>query len=160
MKWKAQSVLIFAILFVFLGILLSQGLGWWQTSSTKVPQKLKDVQSAEGDAYDPAQIRGSYTFGDICQYFPVPLEDLALGFGVEADKAKTFKVKELENLYPKDESEIGTSSVRLFVALYTGLPYQSSEESFLPEAAVLILKEKASLSEDQLNYLDSHSFSR
>jgi hypothetical protein len=65
---KPLAALIFVILFGWIG--LTTALGWWQTKTTKEP-----VKFAEGIAgqYDPADIRGSYLFGDISRLFEIPL---------------------------------------------------------------------------------------
>ena len=73
-RWMA--VLVVSILFG--GILLSIALGEWTTKSTKEPLKF-----SEGDyagEYNPADIRGSYTFGDISELFDIPLCFLFLLF--------------------------------------------------------------------------------
>ena len=47
--------------------------------------------------------------------------------------------------------------MRLFVAWYKGLPYELSEDSFLPAPAVQILRDKAELTPEQKAYLDTHT---
>lgn len=161
MKLKAHVAVIASVLFVAAGILASMALGWWQTESQKVPQRL-DIAVTQGEtpAYDPADIRGSYTLGEISELFQVPLADLTAAFNIPAEGADAFKVKELESIYTDPDSEVGTSSVRLFVAWYKGLPFERKEESFLPAPAVALLKEKAALSEEQVAYLDTHTFAQ
>ena len=158
MKIKPQTTVFVSILLVLAGILGSWALGWWQTESEKIPQRLEGLsETEEAGAYDPADIRGSYTFEEISRFYRVPLEDLADAFTVERDRAAGFKVKDFETLFPDPESEVGTSSMKLFVAWYKGLPYELSEDSFLPAPAAAILREKADLSEEQLAYLDAHT---
>lgn len=160
MKLKPQATVALSALIVILGILGSAALGWWQTESDKTPQKL-DIEiadSGDGVVYDPADIRGSYTLGEISTLFVIPLPELAEAFGVDKARAEGFKVKELETIYTDKDSEVGTSSVRLFVAWYKGLPFERKEDSFLPEKAVLLLREKASLTAEQEAYLDSHTW--
>lgn len=53
--------------------------------------------------------------------------------------------------------EIGTNSVRLFVALYKSLPFELSDTTYLPASAVVMLKEKAKLTQEQITFLDAHS---
>jgi hypothetical protein len=73
------------------------------------------------------------------------------------EQADSFTVKELENTYVESGVEVGTASVRLFVAFYTGLPIDlTDEESFLPESAVVILRSK-NLTAKQAAYLDTHT---
>ena len=158
MKIKPQTAIIASILFVAAGIAGSMALGWWQTESDKIPQRLETVTAAgEEAAYDPADIRGSYTLMEISSLFEIPLDDLAAAFSVEQDKAAAFKVKELETIYTDPESEVGTSSMRLFVAWYKGLPYELSEDSFLPAPAAEILRDKAELTPEQEEYQDTHT---
>ena len=75
----------------------------------------------------------------------------------KAADAAAFPVKELEAQYEDSAVEIGTASVRLFVALYTGLPYDLTlETSSLPENAVQILQTRE-LTAEQNDYLASHT---
>ena len=158
MKLKPQTTVIASILFVVAGILGSMALGWWQTESDKVPQRLETAAaSGEEGAYDPADIRGSYTLGEISSFFEIPVEELASAFIIEQGDAAAFKVKELETIYTDPASEVGTSSMRLFVAWYRGLPYELKEDSFLPAPATLILREKAKLTPEQEEYLETHT---
>ena len=158
MKLKPQATVFFSILLVLAGILGSWALGWWQTDSGKTPQRLETLNAmGEAGAYDPADIRGSYTLSEINNLYEVPLEDLADAFTVERSRASGFKLKDFETLFPDPDSEIGTSSMKLFVAWYKGLPYELKEESFLPAPAAAILREKAPLSQEQHAYQDSHT---
>jgi hypothetical protein len=151
---KPLAGLIF--IFIFGGILFSTWMNWWQTESTKIP-----AQFTEGEftgEYDPLDIRGSYTFGDIESAFGIPLDLLAQAFVLPEDsELAAFEVKTLETLYSSLDEEIGTASIRLFVALYKGLPFEISEETYLPSQAVEILKLHEGLSSDQINYIESHS---
>jgi len=107
------------------------------------------------------QIFGSYTFGEIQKVFGVPIEDLGIAFGVkDPSNYDSLKCKELETIYASlaaQGKEVGTGSVRYFVALYKGLPISQDEETYLPRPAVEILKAKASLTDEQLQYLIQHS---
>jgi hypothetical protein len=148
-----------AVLALFFGaILVSMQLNWWLTETTRVPATFKEGELA--GQYNPADIRGSYSFGDINQHFNVPLDDLRMAFGVpEGVDVAQFKAKDLETIYSDladSGYEIGTSSLRLFVALYTGTPYEPGEETYLSRAAVELLKSKADLSAEQIAYLDAH----
>jgi len=124
-----------------------------------MPAKFESGEAA--GAYNPDDIRGSYAFGEISELFDIPLEDLAAAFGLPEDvDAAAFQNKELEEIYGTLEesgTEIGNSSVKLFVAYYKGLPYEMDEEIYLPAPAVEILKARGSLSAEQLAYVDAHS---
>ena len=133
-RWMA----VFVVTVLFGGILLSIALGEWTTKSTKEP-----LTFAEGEfagEYNPADIRGSYTFGEISRLFEIPLEDLAVAFRVTETDVAAVSVKTLEEKFVDLGVDLGTSSVRLFVALYKGLPFDlSGEDTFLlPEAAALL----------------------
>ena len=151
---KSLAALIAAVLFG--GILLTNATGWWHTTTTKVPATFSEGEAA--GQYNPADIRGSYTFGDIAGSFGVPLAALQTAFEVPAgvDPA-SFQVKSLETQYADQGVEIGTNSVRLFVALYTGLPYDLSLGDVLPAAAAQVLREQAALTPERLDYLAAHT---
>jgi hypothetical protein len=150
---KPLAVMILIVLFG--GILFSSAIGWWQTESTKQAATFSEGEFAGQP--DPADIRGSYTFGDVENNFGVPATTLAQAFGISTDAPATFGVKDLESISADGEFEIETASVRLFVALYTGLPYEVVEEVYLPKRAVEILKSHATLTTDQIAYLDVHA---
>lgn len=155
MKLKPTTALITAAVIVIAGVSLSVAMGWWTTQSTKVPVKLE----AEGlqEKYDPADIRGSYTFGEISKLFGVPLQDLAQAYGVKAEEAEAFQTKKLETIFGEGKMEVGTSSVRMFVAWYTGLPYTQTETENLPAAAVEVLVKAGKLTPQQTAYLAGHT---
>lgn len=44
-----------------------------------------------------------------------------------------------------------------FVAFYNGLPYDMSEDIYLPQSAVEILKSKGNLNNEQIKYLQNHT---
>ena len=150
---KPLAAIVLVILFG--GILFSSAMGWWQTESTKEAATFSEGEFAGQP--NPADIRGSYTFGDIENNFDVPAATLAQAFGVSSDAPSTFGVKELETIYADQEFEIGTASVRLFVALYTGLPYEIVGDIYLPKRAVEMLKSNATLTTEQITYLDAHA---
>lgn len=156
MKLTAKPLAALVFLFIFGGIAFTTAMGWWQTTTTKVP-----VKFTEGEAtgqYDPADIRGSYKFGDISDLFEIPLTDLQSAFRLPAgaDPA-SYQVKSLEAQFAGLPSEIGTTSIRLFVAFYRGLPFELEEDIYLPREAVEMLKQRAPLSPEQIAYLDAHT---
>lgn len=144
------------LLVILGGIAFSSALGWWATESTKQPVTFTEGEFA-GQA-NPADIRGSYTFGDIAKSFEVTPEVLAQAFGITEGDPATFAVKDLEALYLDSGFEIGTASVRLFVAFYTGLPFDTTDqEIYLPQAATDILLEHSNLTSDQVTYLEQYT---
>lgn len=128
--------IIFAGL-LFSGIGLANAAGLWITESSKEPALIKEGDFA-GMA-DPGDIRGSYSFGDIELAFELPSSLIAEAFGIVTDAPDSILCKDLEALYPagQDDLEIGTGSVKQFVALYLGLPY--SGDDGLPSTAVKVL---------------------
>jgi hypothetical protein len=158
MKLTAKPLAALIFLILFGGIAVTTAMNWWQTSSSKVPAQYADGKAA--GQYNPADIRGSYTFGEISSLFAVPLTDLQRAFRIpaEADSAE-YQVKSLESQFAGLPFEIGTSSVRLFVAYYKGLPFELTDEIYLPLEAVEILKKAGNLTFDQTAYLDAHAVS-
>jgi hypothetical protein len=114
----------------------------WQTTSSKVPATYTSGEFA--GEFNPGDIRGSYSFGDIEEAFSVPVAGLAEAFGVEdSENPAALLCKGLEDMYGQvDNGEIGTDSVRWFVALYTGLPYTPEEDTLLPFPALSVLQER------------------
>lgn len=149
---KPLAALVVVILFG--GVFFSSAMGWWQTESTKEAAKITSGEFA-GQA-DPADIRGSYTFGDVEKNFAVPSTVLAGAFAVKDSNPAAFAVKGLEEMYAASEQEVGTASVRLFVALYKGMPYDLSTDIYLPESAAKILQART-LSAEQAAYVAAHT---
>jgi len=146
------------ILFVVLsgGIAFSSFMGWWATESTKEPTTFTEGEFA-GQA-NPADIRGSYTFGDISNSFAVTPEILAQAFDIAEGDPSAFPVKELETIYQDTGFEIGTASVRLLVAYYLGLPFDTTnQEIYMPQSATDLLLAKANLTPDQTSYLEKYT---
>jgi len=139
MKLRSPHIAAGTLVFVFGGIFISMLLGVWRTESSKIPAAYTEGEFA--GEYDPADIRGSYTFEDIEKAFDVPVEALAEAYGFEAqDKPGAVQAKIFEEIFGEiDGKEIGTDSVRLFVALYAGRPYTAEETTALPIRAVDLL---------------------
>jgi hypothetical protein len=153
-KSKHLAVIVPAVFAAGIGLTIAFNL--WKTETTKVPAAYASGEFA-GKA-NPADIRGSYTFADIVKAFPVPLEELARAFGVTENPA-AFQVKSLEGAsegLPAGK-ELGTDSVRLFVARYAGLPFEPGETTVLPAAAVEILAKKGGFSAEQLADLQARA---
>ncbi len=136
-----------------------QGGGGSQgTGGVQIPVTLK-VGEFAGE-YNPADIRGSNSFGNISELWEIPLTELGTAFGLGAiENLAGFRCLDLHEAYAnlEEDVEIGTGSVKMFVALYTGLPYTLADDEYLPQPAVELLKAKANLTEDQVAFLDTHS---
>lgn len=160
MKLKPQTAILLSIFFVLAGIAITWATGLWHTDSDKIPRKLEaePVSSQAGhEQYDPADIRGSYTFGEISDLYGIPLNDLVAAFQIVDDQAAAFQVKSLEKQFPDAEKEIGTASVRMFAALYLGLDYPLTEETYLPDTAATVLGKVGRMTAEQVSYISSHS---
>jgi len=150
MRLKTLLVFPLVIIIVFGGIALADGLGLWQTESSKVPILIK-----EGDfegSYDPGDIRGSYSFADIENAFDVPSAVIAQAFGIESETPGDILAKDLEEIYgeTKDGLEVGTGAIRTFIAYYIGMEYISDDG--IPIDAMEVLKAEGKWS-DELDIL-------
>jgi hypothetical protein len=159
MKIKSKHIAPMVITFFVIGIAGTMLLNLWSTELEKEPARYLSGEF-EGE-YDPSDIRGSYTFADISKAFEVPVEDLAKAFGfTEAPDPDIIKAKDLEETYGAlEQGELGTDSIRLFVALYKELPFVPEEETLIPGSAVSILKSKVSLTEEQKTMLKDRTIS-
>jgi len=170
MKLKPQTAFVLAALFVIVGIAVTMATGLWRTDSDKVPRKLSATSAPAGAGeassteatglpaqYDPADIRGSYTFGEISNLYGVALADLAQAFGLTPAEAETFQAKSLESRFPDATQEIGTASVRMFVADYLGVRYTPTEDTWLPQSAADVLLASGHPDSEQATYLSAHT---
>lgn len=146
------AALIFPLLF-FLGIGFTMINGYWQTESSKTPVKLTTGDAA--GEYDPGDIRGSYSLQDVENAFDIPVATLAKAFGIsDMENPGSVQIKEFEESFGIiDGMEVGTDSMRLFVALYLGRPFIPEADTALPQPAYNILKKEAILSADVLESL-------
>lgn len=157
MRVKSNLLAVIVLMVMLGGVFASSAAGWWQTTSSKVPVKF-DQGEAAGE-YNPADIRGSYGFSEVSDLFDIPLETLGRAFELPPDEdLSLFKNKGLEEMYAglPGGAEIGTASVRLFVAYYTGLPYEPDEDTYLLGSAVDLLLDRGGLSPERLAYLEGH----
>jgi ferredoxin len=148
------AVLIFVIMFG--GIASTAALGYWSTSSEKIPAKF-EKGVAEG-SYDPSDIRGSYTFMEVATIFEIDPEVLREAFQIpSSEDLNTYQSKNLETQYAGSAQEIGNSSLQVFVALYKNLPITLADV-YLPESAVVLIEShNAALTAEQKTYLELHS---
>ncbi len=153
---------IFVLLVIGGGIFLLMSLGLWKTESSKVPIKFESGEFA--GLANPADIRGSYTFEDIENNFEITADILAQAFALDTSEkaAQLYKAKDLEMIYGAIENlegEVGTDSVRLFVSLYLGIPYEAEETTLLPSPALNILRDSSAINEEEFQILKSRSIS-
>lgn len=136
---KSRMLFIIILVITFGGIYVADMLGFWQTEAIKEASIIE-----EGDYKglpNPEDIRGSYTFLDIENSYGIDSSILAKAFNIKTDNPDIVKTMEIEDVYAYlgDDFEIGTGSVRLFVAIYTGVPHSSLEN--IPSTAVSVLKD-------------------
>jgi hypothetical protein len=156
MKIKTLTLAIVLFAIFFSGIYSSNLAGLWKTESSKTVRTIPDGDSS--GQKNPADIKGSFSFSDISKNFEIPVEDLQKAFDIKnVDNIEEFKCKDLEVYYDENLSnEIGTGSVKMFVALYKGIEYEIEEDTYLPNIAVNFLKEKGNLSKEKLEYIEEH----
>lgn len=152
MKLSNTAIAVVVVVAFAGGVLGAQMAGVWQTESSKIPARYADGDFA--GEYDPADIRGSYSFGDIEEAFDVPVAALAKAYGVgDVDNPGAVQVKTLEEAFEglHEELEIGTDSVRLFVAKYLDRPITVADSTGIPETAIPILEERGTVDDDLLS---------
>jgi hypothetical protein len=151
MKITSKPLALVIVVVLFGGIFLTTALDWWKDGASKTPRKI-----TEGEAtgqYNPADIRGSYTFGDVSKYFNIPLDTLRIAFHVPADKdIAALPLKELETIDPS----LSPHSVGLFAAFYNGLPFSLVDEPLLSGEAVAFLKQQGKMTPEQAAYVEAH----
>lgn len=156
MKIKAARMgsLSFLILFGCIGAAMAADL--WSTTKAKEPSRYASGEYA--GSYNPADIRGSYTFAEVSDLFKVDIKVLYKAFGIQSNEAASgIQVKDLEAMYTESGMQIGTESVQVFVALYKNLPVELND-AYLPKEAVdMILQANTALTEEQKNYLAAHT---
>lgn len=158
MNIKSNATIIISTAIALSLITLTSVTGLWATESTKIPKKLSiELVSKSSSEYDPADIKGSYTFSEISELYNIPIEILSTAFSVEKNEVSSFKCKDVKEKFSGSPDEIGTASVRLFVSFYNGLDYEPTEDIYLPESAVSILKKLSGMTQNQLSYLDTHT---
>jgi hypothetical protein len=159
MKLKSKHIAPIVLAFFIIGIAGTMLLNLWSTELEKEPARYISGEF-EGE-YDPSDIRGSYTFADINKAFEIPVEDLAKAFGfTNAPDPNIIKAKDLEETFGElEQGELGTDSIRLFVALYKELPFTPEDETLIPGSAVSILKSKVNLTEEQKAILKDRTIS-
>ena len=153
MKIRAGILAIVTMAIILGGVAIASQLGLWVTKgSGKTPATIKTGEFA--GLADPADIRGSYYFGDIATRYGVPLKSLGEAFVLPDPNAyASFQCKNLETIFAPlaaEGKDVGTASVRFFVALYTGRPITLTETVNLPQQAVDILLAEATLTEQQI----------
>ena len=135
------------MLIMFGGITLSSALNLWKTEGSKEPVKFSQGQFAGQP--NPSDIRGSYTWLDLEKNFGIDAAETAAAFSFgSAQLVVSERLNVLETMYVPivpSGKEIGTDSVRLFVALLSGLPHNPEEGTALPPGAIAYLEERGKI---------------
>lgn len=150
MKVKPQIVIAIVLVILAAGVGYAALSGAWATNSSN--------GNGSGDGNGSGQnqgIRGSSTFTEISSQYGIAEEELMSAFGVSGEDAGTVTPGSLTEIYP--DAEIGTGSVRLFVALYLGEEYDLTGDANLLESGVQMLLERGTLTIEQEQYLDLHT---
>jgi len=155
MKVTSKAAGLILPLFFIIGIGVTAVTGYWQTEGSKEPAKFSSGEFS--GEYNPADIRGSYALQDIQNAFDIPVETLAKAFGLADEKdPAAVQVKEFETIFGiVDGREIGTDSMRLFVALYLDRPYTPEDDTGLPQPAFSILRKENKLSDETMSAMES-----
>ncbi|MFC1534282.1 hypothetical protein ACFL7M_13050 [Thermodesulfobacteriota bacterium] len=155
MKIKSRDIAPIVLAFFVIGITGTIFLNYWNTEQTRKPAKYTSGKFK--GLYNPSDIRGSFSFAEINKAFNVPVEDLAKAFGFkDAPNPETLKAQTIERAYGGvvEGGEVGTDSIRMFVAYYLNIPFTASEEGTrIPRPAVSILKSRG-LTEEQVKSLE------
>ncbi|NQS91224.1 MAG: hypothetical protein HQ574_02355 [Chloroflexi bacterium] len=170
MKIRSKTLGTIIAIGIFGGILGASAMGLWKTETVRSPNSVQRNQSidevtgenVETGEFLPADIRGNHRFGEISEIFDIPLEILGHAFALPSNiDPADFNNQDFESIYPhfEVEQEIGNGSIKWFVALYTGLPFEfedDEEATYLLRPAVEILMNHADLTAEQIAYLDAH----
>ena len=158
MKISHIHILIAIVIIIGGGIGLASQMGLFQISRSAEPIKLTE------DTYDIADIRGSFTLEEVKTYYQVPPEAIIGAFNLETDsEPSTFQLKDLKEIYQPIEIEgeehaVETDTVKVFVSLYSDIPYASEETFYLPESAVDYLVMEDKLTQEEEHYWTKHTF--
>lgn len=160
MRINYIHILVMVIVIMGGGVLLTSEVGLFDTSRSVQPGKLDDITNV----YNIADIRGSFTLTEIGQYYQVPPEAIIEAFSLDKDTSPAaFQLKDLKEIYQPVEIEgemyeVETDTVKVFVSLYSGIPYVWEETSYLPIHAAEYLINKDKLTEEEQNYWINHTF--
>jgi len=135
---RSKALALATVAIMFGGIALSSAFNLWLTTSSKEPAKIKSGDFA--GLPNPSDIRGSYTWADIAKTFSLPEKLLLEAFGATTGSEKVNSLEARFTGKLPEGLEIGTDSVRLFTALYTGLPHLPESDTVLPQKAIELLR--------------------
>ena len=158
MKFRHIHIFFAIIIILWGGIWFTGQLERFDTSRSVEPMKLTE------DIYDVADIRGSFSIAEIEKFYKVPSQAIIEAFNLEEDTDPSlFLLKDLKEIYQEVEIEgetyaVETDTVKVFVSLYSDIPYTSEETFHLPESAIEYLIKENKLSPKEQNYWKNHTF--
>ena len=151
---KSLSIIVVGILFG--SVTLANMIGRRDTEFK--PQSATNLSHSFAAQNVPADINNSHTFGDIDKLYNIPTPILAKAFNLPAETNITaFTIKELETIYVDQDIKIGTRAVQLFVALYNGSDYETTEQIYLPLSAADMLMSRRALAPEQVKFIDAYA---
>ena len=158
MKFRHIHIFFTIIIILWGGIWLTSQLGLFDSSRPAEPIKLTE------DVYDVADIRGSFTLAEIEEFYQVSPQAIIEAFNLKDDiDPSLFLLKDLKEIYQEVDIEgeayaVETDTVKVFVSLYSEIPYTSEETFYLPESAVEYLIKEDKLSPEEQDYWEKHTF--
>ena len=146
---KVFQIFFLTLLVFLLGIGFSMAETSQRSEKTKAPASMP--LGGTNRSSNPADIRGSSSLEDIGEAFEIPVDTLAVAFGVSGEKnPAAIRAQELDQRYGRVEGlDVGTDSLRLFVSLYVDRPFIPGEETGLPWIAYAVLKQRALITDEE-----------
>lgn len=167
MRLTTKVVAILVVVIIFGGYALADFLGINDynfrhgsgSGRGNLQSESKNEESSIINKFAVEDIRGSFTLKDVGESFDIEISVLVESFAARDINIENTRLSDINERFGEyDGKEVGTSSVKLFVAYYKGLEYEIDEEIYLPERAIEILIEKGNISKTQEEYLQEHIF--
>jgi hypothetical protein len=135
-----------------------------ETANINISSELLESDRLNGELEDISQIRGSFTLNEVELLYGIPSKAIIEAFNLSKDtNPATFRLNNLKEIYQPVELEgemyeVETDTVKVFVSLYTGIPYISEETFYLPEQTVDYLLRNNKLTGEEKEYWEKHIF--
>ncbi len=108
----------------------------------------------------PEDIKGSYTLAQTAELHNIPLPVISEAFMVPVELLAYVRNSNLKDLYSSLislDKELGNGSVKMFVSMYNGIPFEAHEPTWLLESGATILKKSGKLTTEDFRYIDAHT---